>query len=45
VFDVQQYFTLTNIRPVSRADFVKLVAQDAEVWRAAIQAAQIKPED
>jgi len=36
VFDVPQ---------VSRAEFSKLVADDAALWRQAIEAAQIKPED
>lgn len=31
--------------PVSRAEFAKLVAEDATLWKAAIEAAQIKPED
>lgn len=34
-----------DTRPTSRADFTKLISQDTAVWRSAIQAAQIKPED
>lgn len=34
-----------DVQPVSRAQFTKLVADDAALWRQAIEAAQIKPED
>lgn len=30
---------------IARADFAKLIAADASVWRAAIEAAKIEPED
>lgn len=34
-----------DVQPVSRAQFTKLVADDATIWRQAIEAAQIKLED
>lgn len=34
-----------DTRPLPRAGFAKLLADDAAVWKAAIEAAQIKPED
>lgn len=34
-----------DIQPVPRTQFAKLVADDAALWRQAIEAAQIKPED
>lgn len=34
-----------DTQPVPRAEFTRLVAADATVWKSAIEAAQIKPED
>lgn len=34
-----------DVQPTKRAQFIKLIADDEAVWRQAIEAAQIKPED
>ena len=34
-----------DTQPIPRAEFIRLVAADAAVWKSAIEAAQIKPED
>ena len=34
-----------DTRPISRAQFAKLVNDDAALWRAAIEAAKIDPVD
>ena len=34
-----------DTQPIARAEFVRLVAADSAVWKSAIEAAQIKPED